>query len=256
MTALEYVMPPSEFCKYDYDDYCWVDEAYMESFKNENHCNNFLFYSRCELFRQFNTDSYGSYLMDKKTRDKLNALEIRFDKETVDWESIARRPYYRIRGKKITEEQAAEIIDSILELHDEENENKICLINMHHPIKSDGTVGENSVASKYPNINEMLQDVLQMKLRFPYLDFTMAISWWDELPPEAWENDFREYRYIDGKLSEYENFSKNLEIGIWVHDNKIEILNEGNAEKKYNEYDRLYSDKDLSKYILGWNEFM
>lgn len=37
MTALEYVMPPSEFCKYDYDDYCWVDEACLESFKNENH---------------------------------------------------------------------------------------------------------------------------------------------------------------------------------------------------------------------------
>lgn len=257
MTALEYVMPQGEFCKYDYEEYCWIEEACLEAFKNVNHRNSLLFHSRCDLFEKFTTNLCGSYLMDKETRDRLNALEIRFDKETMDWESFVRRPYYRIRGKKITEEQAAEIIENIWNpcYDDYDDENKIALINMNNPVKPDGTAGENRTTSKWPDINEMIQDALQLKLRFPYLDFIMAISWWNELPNEAWENDLFESEFINGRLYEYEHFSENLEIGIWVHDSKIEILDKSSAEKKYNEYDRLYSDKDLRKYILDWGNF-
>ena len=96
----------------------------------------------------------------------------------------------------------------------------------------------------------MIQDVLQLKLRFPYLEFILAVSTWNGHPLEAWESKLFESDFINGELREYENFSTNLQIGIWVHDNKIEILNEHNAGKKYDEYDRLYSDKDLRKYIL------
>lgn len=257
MTALEYVMPQGEYCKYDCEEYCWIDEACLELFKNnDDPRKSGLFYSRCEIFRTFVTNMYGSCLMYNKTRDKLSALEISFDKETMDWESWVQYPYYRIRGKKITEEQAAEIIESIgnpdydRDYYGYEETNKISLIHMNNPIKLDGTVGENKTTYKWPDVNEIILDALQLKLRFPYLDFIMAISRWNEIPFEVWENDIREYTYINGKLHEYENFSKNLQIGIWVHDNKIEILSEDNAERKYDEYDRLYGDEDLRKYIL------
>ena len=256
MTALEYVMPQGEFCKCDYEDYCWVEEACLELFKNGSQHDELLFYSRCELLETFTTDLCGSYLMDMETRNKLNTIELIFDERTMNWDSFIKYPYYRIRGKKVTEEQAAKIIDSIIDTYDEDAEdgNKICFININHPVKTDGTVGENRTTTKWPNINEMLQDVLQLKLHFSYLDFVLAISSWNGMPNEAWKNDLFESEFINGELCEYENFSKNLQLGIWVHDNKIEILNSENAEKKYDEYDELYSDKDLRKYILDLNE--
>ena len=250
MTALEYVIPHGEFYNCDYDSYCWVEKEDLSLFES----NNLLFHSRHDLLKAFTADLNGAYLMDKDTRDKLDAIEITFDEETTDWISRESCPYYRIRGQKITAEQAAEIIDSVNYpplAYDENSHEKLCLENIEHLVKSDGTVGINSTSTTYPDINTVIQDVLQLKIRFPYLDFVMAISWWDEFSFEVWANGLRENEYINGKLYEYEDFIKCLDLGIWVHDNKIEILNSKHASKKYKEYDKLYSDTDLRKYITG-----
>lgn len=251
MTALEYIFPDSKLCQYDYEDYCWIEDAYLSLFKNSSLRYDSIFNSRCNLLREFTTDLSGSYLMDKETRDKLEAIEISFEGDTMNWDSCTRRPYYRMRGKKVTEEQATQIINSINELVDEEKgTHKYYLINIDYPVRPDGTVGINHITSKYPNINEMVQDILNLKLRFPYLDFIVAISWWNEIPPKSYDNDFREYECVDEEFREYANFSDNLEIGIWVHGNKIDFLKRDNAKKIYNKYDSLYSDKDLRKYII------
>ena len=209
-----------------------------------------MFHSRCDLLEEFTTEFQDSYFMEKEIRDKLEAIEMCFEGDTMYWDSFTRRPYYRMRGKKVTEEQAAQIIESINRIVNERGEKEYYLINLERPVSPAGTVGVNDIMSKYPNNNEIIQDVLNLILRFPFLDFMAAVSDWDEIPPGSWKNDFHEYEYIGETLYEYKDFSENLELGIWVHDNKIEFLNENNAKKKYNEYDKLYSDQDLHKYII------
>ena len=43
------------------------------------------------------------------------------------------------------------------------------------------------------------------------------------------------------------------EIGFWVHDNTIEVLNRKNAVKKYKEYEKKYSVKDQDYYAAFYN---
>ncbi len=58
----------------------------------------------------------------------------------------------------------------------------------------------------------------------------------------------------------YDNFCDNLEAGIWVHDGKIEIINEEKTIEVYRQYEELYEEEDKRVYnfhpnIVTWKYF-
>ena len=213
-------------------------------------------------------------------RGKCDDIELIIDEDMDEYDSIARRPYYRLRGKPVSQEQAFEVIrrtDSIFRFGiqvpwnsdyvETWHINNWWFNRNHFPsdmgwIHSDGTVGGNGITDKYPNFSELLSDMVELIQAFPYLDFVLAITTWDELPEEMffcdredWEGDDQSYEEFEEKrkFERYDGFYDAIDIGFWVHDNKIEVLNPKNAVKKYKEYEKKYSVKNQDYYAADYN---
>ena len=173
---------------------------------------------------------------------KCDDIELLIDEAMDEYDSVARRPYYRLRGKPVSKEQAFEIIrrtDSIFQLE------------IQVPWNS-GYVETWHINNWWFSRNHYPTDMVELIQAFPYLDFVLAITTWDELPEEMffcnredWEGDDQSYEEFEEKrkFERYDGFYDAVDIGFWVHDNTIEILNHKNAVKKYKEYEEKYSVK-------------
>ena len=98
----------------------------------------------------------------------------------------------------------------------------------HYPkgygwIHADGTVGANAITQKWPTMIELVTEWFYKLKSFPYLDLVIGITNWDEI---SWDED--------------DTFEKAIQMGIYVHDKCIELLNKQNAWAKYQEYDKKY----------------
>lgn len=108
-----------------------------------------------------------------------------------------------------------------------------CLIQKnHYPtgygwIRADGTIGANATTQKYPTVREFIEEWYKLLYAFPYLNLIIAVTRWNEGP------------WGDETVSE-EEFCKEVAVGIYVHDRKIEILNPPNTIAKYKEYNKRY----------------
>lgn len=191
------------------------------------------------------TTGITTYLLPKEVSEKYSEIEIRIADEIKNGIEYVRRPYYRMRGVPVTHEQAFELIrrtDNFFREIDSirKKDEFIGCINFdnwlieknHLPqgygwIHVDGTVGTNSITQKYPTIDEFVVEWYQKLLAFPYLDLIIAVTAWNEGP------DF------DEVLSEQE-FDREIELGIYVHDKQLEILNSPETIAKYKEYDKCY----------------
>lgn len=180
--------------------------------------------------------------------------------DSVRYDTDVRRPYYRMRGKPVTKEQAFDIIrrtDRFFDYNDLVSEPVYSLntsINLILPnfyprgmgwCHPDGIIGENSITGKYPDLKEYVEEWLSKLEAFPYLDLIIAVTKWDEIPDDCWKKVFDDDRR-DFELAEYdEEFYEAIEHGIWVHDKTIQILTPNEAVEKYKEYDALYGkDRD------------
>ena len=199
----------------------------------------------------YNLETWGDYTEELQYKypdfyNWLEGLEIRFDDEKLmTYEFFARRPYYRVRGKRVTEEQAFEIIrrcddsfdrsTSLVEYQYAENEIMVHHYHLaswlfdecHFPVGygwcyPDGSIGVNNICGKYPNILELLTEFTTLLYTFPYLDLMFA------------------YTECNEELMDGEKFEDRISLGICLHDNVIEILNEENAWKRYREYAAKY----------------
>ena len=161
-----------------------------------------------------------------------------------------RKPYYRIRGKSVTEDQAIEIIrrtDWVID-HSEaagpdyvftcgfDNSwlcSKQCETSGFGWAHPDGTIGTNWVITyKYPSIEDVFIDGLSIALAFPFVNMIIAITDWNEQPPYAWEDETDKYE-DEKDDNTYPDFAENIEVGIWIHDNEIELLASVRARAKY-----------------------
>lgn len=207
--------------------------------------------SRIDLFKGVEWFDYGLYFMPKELYEKYSGIVISVaDVKEVDY---VRRPYYRMRGKPVSKEQAFEIIrrsdnffyfyvDNIKEHPDFvrciDFDNWVIMKNHTSMgwIHADGTIGVNGITQKYPEIETMLMEWIMFLLTFPYLDLVIGVTVCDEV---------LEY------YEEFETFEDAIAFGIYVHDNTVEILNKADAVKKYKEYDRAYgqpSEKFVADY--------
>ena len=202
-------------------------------------------------------------------------IEIIIDKGMDDYDTCVRRPYYRLRGKPVTEEQAFEIIRRTDDIFDWDIELPACsdyigtyhLRNFwfnrnHYPsdygwIHRDGTLGGNGITDKYPEFDELIFEMLDLIQAFPYLDFVLAITNWNEMPHEVWEHisdEFKNEEYNRKHMfEEFEGFYDDLDIGFWVHDNTIEVLEPKRAAEKFKEYEEKYGVAEPSYYSAYYN---
>ncbi len=217
-------------------------------------------------------DQVDFMFIKKDDMDRLNEYEIIIPDEHLEYQTYTRRPYYRMRGKKVTEEQAFEIIRRTdhyfggfetreIFMHKDYigcwNFDNWLINRDHFPfgygwIHTDGTVGCNAITHKYPNAMSYVGEWLQKLMHFPYLDLMIAVTSWDEIP--YWEWDLREAagnskyeKYFEAP--EYDqDFLNAIEVGIYVHDKTIEIMEPKKAAKKYREYEAKYGDTNREKY--------
>lgn len=109
----------------------------------------------------------------------------------------------------------------------------------------------NDITGKYPEEENFLCSVLPLKEAFSYLDLMIAVTDWDECPDYVREllgEDF------DSALSreDYPDFLEYIVYGIWVHDDKVELMAHARAREKYLEYNRLYGGADEAIFTMDY----
>lgn len=212
--------------------------------------------------------------MDNDEAEYYNGAMINVDEDFEGWDSDARRPYYRIRGKRVNEEQAFDVIsrtDDLFEFSfgvfkDLSNHyvysyhfRNMLFANNHFPkymgwIKPDGMVGGSGITDKYPNAMEVLDNCYELTTNFDFLDMVIAITEWNEIPPEIWdgmypdedeENEELE-READRKheLELYEGFEDAIEILFHINNKMISIYQGEEAKRIYREYNSEFSPED------------
>ena len=212
--------------------------------------------------------------------DETN-VKVIIDEDVKNYSSCARRPYYRMRGKPVTPEQAFDIIKrtdrffdgmrwhtrKVLDLINCTHFSNWLVQRNHYPagygwIHVDGTVGCNAITSKYPDAEEFIDDCVGLAEAFPYLDLVIALTNWDEITPSE-----RNYRYGPGDQSEDdlsgyyfespefdEDFLAAVTVGIWIHDGVVELMEPERTRKVYQEYASQYGDPDWKRYVSEYYE--
>lgn len=246
MTIFDYILRDygGELYKDEYDN------AYIA-------CSSFVGF---EYIKDVIYTDNDTYFIPKEIYEKYLNIEIAIsDDDSINKIELTRRPYYRMRGKSVTEEQAFDIIrktDNFFRFKTRDiayhNDFIACLnfdnwlIERNHSpwgygwIHVDGTIGGNAITQKYPDLKEFILEWVTKLVAFPYLDLIIAVTYWDEYPPEVFDNDNEMYLFYTSAYDK--KFYDAIEVGIYVHDNKVEILNHHDTVLKYKEYDKLYGN--------------
>lgn len=219
----------------------------------------------------------------------LKRFQVIIDPEVAKKDFDVRRPYFRMRGKPVTEEQAFDIIrrtDNFfrwdMRKYNLEGflvSDRFLLDNLWyspnfypHPrgwIRPDGIVGQNGVTGKYPDEQEFIYSVLALKEAFPYLDFMVAVTDWNEIPDYLWDlmekshdaaedNDLDQYRQYKDEYDrlhtseDYPDFQEHIVYGILVYDDKVELMAPARAKEKYLEYNSLYGGEAEAIFTMDY----
>ena len=195
--------------------------------------------------------------------------------EWIDEDSFVdmeKHPYFRMRGKRVTKEQAFDIISR--ESVDKRNhfikraENIIeespalqfTEIKLHHTsrfdwirswIDPDGAVGEtNYCAWKYPDGLRLMEEHMLNAKRYPFLKYVIVYTMHDAR--------MREDLYdVDGIFHDIDDtvFWGGFEYALWVHDGGVERVDRDKAKELYEEYqseypcEEMFMRDDWNKYI-------
>lgn len=262
MNALEYIFKGAEKCIVYYDE---AGNMYVEhAAALPNAVLNFIDYFTIPL-------GYDMGLVEAGVCDMLRQYEVIGDDTEY---SNTRRPYYRMRGRPVTQEQAFDIIrrtdhfvGGISEIckHDDFvgclNFDNWILQKNHYPrghgwIHTDGTVGANAITQTFPSVDEFIMEWLYKLIKFPYLDLVIAVTWWNEVSPATYDYDWID-PFRRGRLwerPEYDaDFYEAVVLGIHVHDKTVEILSAVEAVKVYRKYADLYG-KNWEMYVSEYYE--
>lgn len=204
--------------------------------------------------------------MERKQYE-FNGVQVIQDKDIRDPDSFdARRPYYRIRGPRVTEDQAFEIIrktDRVfrISLEDEKYRKLGHIDTMNfgqvwfnknyvpsprgwsHP---NGIIGENGITGKYPEMDEYLWELTNYVKAFPFLNMIIAVTDWDEMPDYAWDLHWSDPIRLN---HDYKDFIDSIEIAFLLHNGVLEILNKERSQQVYKEYIAKYEEMDPMVYL-------
>lgn len=229
MTLLEFLQSqlPAGQVFHEQDGRVRIDLRELNDAEDASHCSvvrevlDELSGGRCCRWCCCCDDSPRDYYELKEDEQALlSGTELRLDPGTESYDTDVRRPYYQMRGRSVTQEQAREIIrrtDGMLleslSLPSEaegdccslERRGYIGTLNFnqwwfprnHSPTHygwshPSGLIGCNAITQRWPNFTELLTELLSWKRAFPYLDLMIAISDWNEHPP-YWHDAHDEY---------------------------------------------------------------
>ena len=209
-------------------------------------------------------DGERSFLLTGEALQTLQRLHLVIDPQVVGLEHV-RRPYFRVRGRPVTEEQAFDILrrtnmppanDNLMRGYPWKDlvhasgilDNKWWSWFPQGWVLPDGTVGMNDHSGiKYPCESEIVAALLPLELAFPYLDLVIAITDWDEVPPYIWET-LGEGDDGPHEREDYPDFLEHVILGVWLHGDTMELMAPERTLEKYVEYDRLYSGPDGERF--------
>ena len=196
----------------------------------------------------------------------MKRFRLVIDPEVSGIDFNTRRPYFRMRGRPVTEEQAFDIIrrtdnffrDDMDKYRLDDLVGDRCVLDnvlyspnfYPHPrgwVRPDGVIGTNNITGKYPYEVEFVGSVLPLMLAFPYLDLMIGVTDWNEGPAYAWDAWCEDDEVFSRE--DYPDFEKNIVYGIWLHDGALELMAPARAREKYAEYRRLYGgpNEDIFK---------
>lgn len=205
-------------------------------------------------------------MLYKRTMDGVTVAAER--PSLFEYEAAPKRPVCSLRGKPVSPEQAFEIIrrTEVSFHYIEEIKSHPDYIHawnlwveyfrdgpLEHRqgwVLTDGTLGLDFTAiDKFPTMDEMLEGIPGVAKAFPYLDFILTISNWEEMPRTAWDRWFHN-EHVPFEQKEWdENFHEAIDVGIWVHDGMIELLDRERAVWKYREYADKYEVDDRKRFV-------
>ncbi len=205
--------------------------------------------------------------LERDELERLRTNRLVLDGAPDKFKALVKYPYYRMRGKPVTEGQAFEVIrktDVYIRSHFSQSHSCHAdeLVHSFHfgngwfnpyryPerygwVHPNGMIGIDSITGKWPTFLELLTELLGYQKAFPFLDFTAAITWWDENPHDELRGGTTQGNEAS---QEYPGFLDNVQYGIRLDGNSVEFLGRDRAIKTYREYEALYGDADFHVYV-------
>ncbi len=217
-------------------------------------------------------DEENEFIMSEIGSELMRRFRLEIDPEVAGMDFDVRRPYFRMRGRPVTEAQAFELIrrtdfslPSDVRRVDRVEHLCVTICNDWYStmsfvggwVRPNGVLGQNGcTAEKYPLESEFVRSTLPLKLAFPYLDLVIAVTDWNEGPKYAWETYFNDDSPSDSDVfarEKYPDFLEHIVYGIWLHDDAMELMSPARATEKYLEYNRLYGGRD--EHIFNWSYY-
>lgn len=219
-------------------------------------------------------------------RDKAADYIIKYLESQADelwYEFSTKYPYFRFRGLPVSKETALDIIaktdERFQRLHFNNNEyayesafNNDLVNNWTgntgdkggHPFgwcHPDGTIGYNSFTTKYPDYAELMNEIINIKLDFPFMEFVVAFTEWNAEAPyvgdlvcEIREKISEEEAEIWEAQEDYFNFAENIKLLVYAHDKTFEVYWDKEATTMYKELLPKLQDKPDLKYVNRYYE--
>ena len=185
---------------------------------------------------------------------------------------MERNPYFRMRGKRVTKEQAFDIIsresehkrDFMIERTEKIIEERPALqfgeIRLHYThgldqiqswIDPDGAVGENNYCAwKYPEGLKLIEEHMLNAKRYPYLKYVIIYTIHDARMQDDLYNAYGIFYDMEDRI-----FWRGFEYALWVHDGGVERADKDKAKELYEEYqseypcNEMFMRDDWNKYI-------
>ena len=153
-------------------------------------------YANFTLNNIMEDDYKGTLYLPKDIYDQYLKYSVKVTASQDEIENVSgiRRPYYRMRGRSVTKEQAFDIIrrtDEYFNCYTDIGEHRDYISNWnfsnwlidknHFPegygwIHVDGTVGSDGITMKYPTEEEFVIEWFEKLRAFPYLDLISVCS--------------------------------------------------------------------------------
>lgn len=190
--------------------------------------------------------------LEDEELERLRNCRLVLEEAPDKFDSFDKYPYYQMRGKPVTENQAFEVIRRTTYSNHFSNN----WFERHHPYgwaHPSGLIGSNGYMRRYPTFPELLEELLGYQNAFPFLDFAAAIAWESDNPRYE---DLGSARRKDELYKKQQSFLDNVWYGIRLDGSTIEFLGKERAVETYQKYEALYGDSDFGVYVpeLCWSK--
>jgi len=184
-----------------------------------------------------------------------------------------RRPYYLLRGKPVTREQAFEVCyyTNWWQQRDRDPKTQEAFIDLpgamtvylapnHWPnnygmLQLNGNFGINGLLWPYVERGSVINELFGLVERFPFLEFAMAVMNHEEMPSAMWD-DWEDPAKENEKhyTFEYPMEAKDVDYGLHVTRERIEVLEPDQAMASLQRYESLYTPEEIKRFDSDWSE--